>query len=174
MSLPTATAWRSPGRTMTLLLALLLATLAGCGFHLRGQGPALAGLPSPLAVTGLSPFAPLMRELREQLKLATVTVVDEPAQAAATLALSGARSDTRLLSVNSRNKAVEYVLEQSVDFTLLGADGTPILPRQTVEIRRIQYRPEGAILGSDNETELLREEMNRELVAQLLRRMAAR
>jgi LPS-assembly lipoprotein len=160
-------------RAATLVLLVLL--LAGCGFQLRGQGVDLGGsLPAPVAITGLPPYGPLRREIGLQLEGAGVRLTDDAAGAAAILAVSGRRSDTRLLSVNSRNKAVEYVLEEAAEFTLRAAGGETLVEPQSIQVRRIQYRPEDAILGSDNEAELLREDMRRDLAAQMLRRLAAR
>lgn len=165
---------RHAAASALLLWILAGALLGGCGFQLRGQGIDPATLPSPIAIVGLGPFTDLRREIEDQLRQAGVEVSATATAATTVLNVSGWRSDTRLLSVNSRNKAVEFVLEESADFSLQGGDGRVLLPSQSLQVRRIQYRPENAILGSDNESEQLRRDMRRDLVAQMLRRIAAR
>lgn len=155
-----------------LLLAILL-QLGGCGFQPRGQAADLSGVPSPLHISGLRPFAPLNRELQRQLQLAGVTHASDAAGSAATLRVSRHTSNARVLSVDASNKAVEYELEESVRFTLLGGDGRPLTEEQTVRVLRVQFRPRETILGSEREGELLREDMRRELAGRLLQRLAA-
>ena len=79
-----------------------------------------------------------------------------------------------MLSVNSRNKAVEYELEESAEFALYQAGGSELTPPQTVRILRILLRPTDAILGANREEELLRGDMRRELAERIVRRVAAR
>lgn len=159
-----------------LTLVLLVLAVSACGFHLRGQGETFkaSNIPNPLHISGLPTDSALLRELSGQFESAGVRIVDDPAASAATLRLSEYRSASRLLSVDSRNKAVEYELVESVAFSVADTAGVESIGRQRVAVTRIQYRPEGAVLGSDNEAELLRNDMRRDVVTQILIRLAAR
>jgi LPS-assembly lipoprotein len=159
-----------------LAIVLLALGVAACGFHLRGQGETFkaADIPNPLHITGLPADSALLRELSAQFELAGVRILNDPAGSAAVLRLGNPRSGSRLLSVDSRNKAVEYELLEAVTFSLATAEGIQTRSPQTVSVTRIQYRPEGAVLGSDNEAELLRGDMRRDLATQILIRLAAR
>ena len=44
---------------------------------------------------------------------------------------------------------------------------------QRVTVLRIQYRPELAVLGSDREAELLRQDMREELAGRIIQRLSA-
>ena len=154
-----------------LALALLVA-LGGCGFQPRGQAPGLSGLPSPLHLAGVASNTALYRELSLQLHTAGVTLLPQAEGAAAVLQLSERGSSSRVLSLDSRNRAVEFVLEESVRFVLRRA-GTAPAPAQSVRSERILYQPADAILSSSRETVLLRAEMQRELATQIMRRLAA-
>ena len=156
-------------------VAMLLAlSTAGCGFQPRGQATSLAGLPSPLHVSGVDPYSTLRRELEQQLRIAGVQLSAGAADSAAVLHVSNWTSDARLLSVNSRNKAVEYELEESARFRLRANDGRELVAEQVVRVVRIQYRPEVAVLGSEKEAELLRKDMRKDLAGRIVRRLAAR
>lgn len=156
-----------------LLLLLAALGIAGCGFQPRGQTLALGGIPSPLHVTGLTAYSPLQRELASQLDAAGASLSETAAGAAAVLRISDARSGSRVLSVNSRNKAVEFELEESATFSLRAADGRELATEQTVRTLRILFQPEDAVLGSSREAELLRGDMRRQLVESIIRRLAA-
>ncbi|MCB1787805.1 MAG: hypothetical protein H6953_07050 [Chromatiaceae bacterium] len=152
-------------------LGLLLAT-SGCGFQLRGQA-GTNGVPDPLYISGISPITDLHRELRRQMDAAGIALADSAAAAQASLVINAWERDARVLSVDSRNKAVEYELEEIVVFTLRGHDGDEWLPATTERVVRIQYRPPTSVLGSARESELQRQDMLSELVTRILRRAAA-
>jgi outer membrane lipopolysaccharide assembly protein LptE/RlpB len=166
------------GRLLTLLLVLTTALLGqACGFAPRGQQAALSvdAIPRPLLLSGLALDSPLRRELARQLRQSEVALTEVAAEAAAVLRLSEPLSASRLLSVDSRNKAVEYELTESVVVALLPADGAePLLPPQRLAVTRIQYRPGDAILAGANEADILRAAMRRDLAGHILARLAAR
>lgn len=162
-----------PWRTLVLLVVLLI---GGCGFHLRGEAPQLDpdNIPSPLQVSGLGLDSALRSAVVAQLRQAGVTIATSAADAAATLHLREPLSGTRLLSVDGRNKAVEYELAESVSMALVSNNGGTLLEPRRISVTRIQYRPEDAILAGANEAELLRGDMRRDLANRILNRLAAR
>jgi len=159
--------------TVWLSAALLSLLVGGCGFQPRGQAPDAAGLPSPVFIAGISPYSELARELRHQLELARVDVAPSAVEGAAVLRIVRWGRDTSLLSVDSRNRAVEYELEESAVFSLHAHDGSELVGEQGIQVSRIQYVPETVVLGSSREAELLRGDMRRELAERIVRRLAA-
>jgi LPS-assembly lipoprotein len=156
-----------------LSLAFLLFNLAGCGFQPRGHAVTLTGVPSPVYVAGIASYTELSRELRLQLTRAGVEIAPSAAESASVLRVSGVNSKARVLSVNSRNKAVEYELEESASFALRTRDGQQLVEPQRVSVLRIQYRPEVGVLGSDREGKLMRRDMRRDVAGRIVRRLAA-
>lgn len=154
----------------TLLLSVLLTT--ACGFQLRGQNLDISRLQGPVEIIGVDRLSRLGRELRIQLETVGTTVA-EPGQPGVTqLTISGLRSDSIVLSLDSRNKAVEFELIEAASFQFKGlGDTEPTAPRSIV-VRRTQYQPEGAVLGSSRETEFLREDMRRELAERIVQQAA--
>ena len=156
-----------------LLPLLLLLTLAGCGFHLRGQAGGLERLPQPLYVAGIDPYSPLGRELRQQLRLAGATLTDDAGQAAAILRIGRVHEARRLLSVDARNREAESELEESLRFSLQLPGQGRRAPAQTVRVVRTLFRPQGQVLSREREAETVRADMHRQLAGQLIQRLAA-
>ncbi len=164
---------------MTLVLrmtALLLAAsflLTSCGFQPRGQAHPIDGIPGPIYIIGEQPYSDIYRELKRQLGIAGVSVVTDAQSSQTTLRIIDWDHDRRVLSLNSRNKVVEYELEETVRFSMRTTDGDELVPPQKIRVVRIQFNPQDAVLGAGREGELLREDMLRELVERMLGRLAA-
>lgn len=156
-----------------LLLVSAVVSIGGCGFQPRGHSAANGDIPSPIVIRGIAEFTDLYRELSVQLKTADIELAPPDTKGVPELRIYGVKRDTRLLSVNSRNKAVEFELIEGATFTLRSADGRQLVPPQKLKVIRIQYRPEIAVLGSNREAELLRKDMREELAGRIIRRLAA-
>ncbi len=156
-----------------ILSLLLLGLLSGCGFQLRGQVAKLQGLSQPLFISGVAPDSPLDRELRQQLRQAGATLTGDAAQAGATLKISQARSDERVLGLDSRNRATEYELEESLHFSLREQGQGERIPDQGLRVTRTLFAPQSQVLARQQEAQTLRGDMRRELVNLLIRRLAA-
>jgi LPS-assembly lipoprotein len=154
------------------VLVLLYLTASGCGFQPRGHAVALSTVPGPVFIAGIASYSDLYRALKLQLDLAGVEIAPSAADSASVLRISGVRSAAEVVAFNSRNKAIEYELEESAFFSLHAADGRQLVENQRIQVLRIQYRPEVGVLGSDREGELLREDMRKEIAERIVRRLA--
>jgi LPS-assembly lipoprotein len=149
--------------------ALLLLLLAGCGFALRGS----ADLPEALRtleVAAVDENGELLQEVRRALRNSGVTIVatDSPYR----LGIGRESTEERIVSVNSNARAGEYELEMHLPFQL-SHGGTPLLGPETLSLSRVYLTdPENAV-GKEEEAELIRSELRRELAQQLLRRLQA-
>lgn len=158
--------------TRLALSLLLLALLTGCGFQLRGQVMQLSGLQQPLLVAGVTPDSPLGRELRDQLLQAGTQLTEDAAQAGATLRITHVHSGDRILGLDSRNRATEYELVESLRFRLLERQAGERMSEQQLRVTRTLFLPQTRVLAGQAEAETLREDMRRELVNRLIRRLA--
>ena len=154
-------------------LSLILAVMcSGCGFQLRGQATRLVNLGGPLQLAGLAIQDPLYTELRQALNVAGAEVGSDPG-GTAVLRISDRQSTRRVLSVDTRNKALEYELEESFVFSVHGADGSEWVPEQRLRALRVIFNPEDEVLGRNREEDLLRGDMRRDLANRLAERLAA-
>lgn len=152
------------------LAICLLLTLAACGFTLRGS----ADLPPQLQTLLLESNngnSDIIREMRRALGASGVSVLDTPPdEGVYRLGLGQEQVQERVLSVNSNARAGEYELSMSVAFQLRN-NSEFIIPQETLVIDRVYLAdPENAVAKSE-EAELIRTEMRRELVNQVLRRL---
>lgn len=143
--------------------------MLGCGFTLRGS----ATLPPALQTLVLeSPDGnpDILREMRRALVASNVTLADTPGAGIYRLVVRETDSTERVLSVNANARAGEYELQVSTTFMLRGAEGIVIGP-ETVTIERVYLADPNRAVAKQEERDLIEEEMRRELVNLILRRL---
>lgn len=154
---------------LSLLLVLLL---VGCGFQPRGVvGIAAAYQPVGLAA---DPYAPLTAELRQQLQASGVEVTVELTQAQTLIRLLEGRCDRRILTTSGSGKALEFELSCLLRYDVVNPQGASLVPAQALRLRRDYLNQADSVLGVADEEAILRQEMQRELLQQLVRQLAAR
>ena len=156
-----------------LLLALASAgsglALAGCGFDLRQ--PARVSF-SSIALVGFARRSPLADELKRQLQK-QVPVLDAPDKADVVLQ---ALDDVREKSVVASTAAAqvrELQLRLKFNFRARTPSGRELIPRAELLVSRDLSYSETAALAKEHEEEELYREMQSDIVAQVLRRLAA-
>lgn len=154
------------GKLLVLFAAM---AMAGCGFQLRGSVD-LPGLET-VRVTGAG--ATMREELAVFLREGGVKVTDEATRDAdAELSLTDEQMKRRVLSIDPRTgKPREYELAYSVNFQLVDAKGTALVRRQTVRLVRDFVFDVDAVIGKSREEGVLRTEMRRDAVQQIIRRL---
>ena len=154
-------------------LACLLAVfscLMSCGFQLKGTGSSesmgLQGL--ELRLVSVQPRSDLTREVSRELSNAGAVLTDAT-DPALQLTLQAEQFSQRNVSLTAQARAAELELTLSVDFVLEQAEQDPTDARATVS-RQMLNDPRN-IVGKTEELRLLREEMRRDLAAQIVRRI---
>lgn len=153
-------------------MALLAGTLSACGFQLRGT----ANLPPEMATTHVQvadDTTAFIRELTLLLRANQVRLVDAPRPDAATLLVSRQRLNRRPLTVSGDARVREFELVFELEFSLLDGAGEEIIGREALRLIRDFRFDEQEILAATREEELLREELRRNMAAQLIRRLEA-
>ena len=150
-----------------LLLLLLLSLLAGCGFHLRGSD-ALARH-APLYLEGIDRYNPLARRLQSALTASGIEVVESRQSAKAVLKIRDLGENQRVITVDSRGKATEYMLIRKVMVSLAAPDGNELVGEQEVGVRRSWVEVGKTGLAGRREAAELRVEMLEELSMSILR-----
>ncbi len=158
-------------RSLWTLCALLVATLAvgGCGFALRGSAALPAEL-QPLALLNVDNGTPLGQELLRALVSNGVELATQASGASYQLEVGNEAAAERALSVNANARAGEYELTMSVPWQLRrGAD--VVLGPETLSLGKVYLADPDNAIAKNEEAELIRAEMRRELALQLLRRL---
>lgn len=152
-----------------LLLLVLLCSLAGCGFQLRGQ----AHLPEILQPSQIETDASiernsaLIRRLRELLNLNGIELNDT---ANTRIILRDASLLRRTLATGSRGDLQEYTLTYRLTVQVLH-DETVLLPTTVLSASRNLLYRETEVLGQLEGERLAREELVREIASAILRRL---
>lgn len=159
----------------SLLVALGALFLTACGFHLRGA----ADLPpniSPLTISGLPVQDSMRRELEQLIGGNGAVAVQEGAEGArSVLRILKREPKKRVLSVDNRGKVVEYEISETVEFDLTEPGGKLLVERQKVSMVRAYTNTEQEqVLGKQQEEELIRDDIRRDLAAQVVRRLQAK
>lgn len=155
-------------RFLTVAFALML---AGCGFQLRQQ----IVLPTALAtvrVETVDPYSPLQRNLEQALRQAGARIAAS-AEGNAVLRVLASRIDRVPLSVGDTGRVQEYLLRYVVELELVDAAGKVVLPRQSVELERDYTFDTQQAFGTPGEEELVKAELERDMVQTILRRVGA-
>lgn len=152
------------------LIAASSALLAGCGFELR-QAPPLAF--RSMALVGFAPGSPLGATLRRGLERAGVELRDNPAQAQTVFdALADSREKTVAAST-AVGQVRELQLRVRLRFRVATPTGKLLLPASDLLLTRDMSYSETAALAKAQEEVLLYRAMEDDIVAQVLRRLAA-
>ena len=152
-------------------LVLLAVLLSACGFHLREEVRLPAGM-QRLSLEGADSLSPLGRDLRKALTRSGAQVV-EGGERSAKLRIAANQFHTDVLSVGGNARANEYTIRYHVEFDVVSATGTSLLPVQTIELSRDFTFDASQALGIAAEQDLLTDELQREMVQAILRKLEA-
>jgi len=157
-------------RMQWLFLFVILVVLQACGFQLRGEAALPAGA-TVLAVDAVDPDSPLKRDLEAALKRAGADVRASTGAGVATLKLPVMRLGTEPVTIGKNARVKEYRVYFRVELEVLAADGRVMLARTPLELTRDYTFDEQQALGAEVEQEVIRKELQRDMVQQVLRRV---
>lgn len=152
------------------LLSAASAALAGCGFELR-QAPALPF--RSIALVGFAPDSRLRAALQRGLERAGVTLQDRPAQAETVFDALGDARERTVAASTAAGQVRELQLRVRLRFRVATPSGRLLLPAADLLLSRDMSYSETAALGKQQEEALLFSAMEEDIVAQVLRRLAA-
>jgi LPS-assembly lipoprotein len=148
----------------------VLLALSACGFTLQG----VATYPPELEAVHLDmPDAnsDLAFQLRRTLAAAEVTLAGDPAQATATVKVASERYGRRVKSVSAQNRPTEFEVYYEVEY-LVTTPSSTLVPRQALARSRIFPYNEREVLGKQQEEDLLRDALARDIAGVITRRLA--
>lgn len=158
-------------RVAWLTLTLLLLTLSGCGFHLRG-GIEIPPTLNPLYLQS-APGSPVRRAIEELLTGSGVRLTASPAEARLILRLLSEGRSARVAAVDANSKILAYELHYLVSFDAIGADGAPLVAPQTIDLMRNFDNPDIEVLGKRLEEELIYRDFAADAADRILMRLRA-
>jgi LPS-assembly lipoprotein len=153
------------------MILLGACALSACGFRLAGSDP----LPAVMARPYLSlkdPYTDFSREFEHQLKSSGATPQIARQGATATVEVTKDLVEQRTLAVSAKNIPTEYELTYTVTFSVRGGDKELLAP-QTISLAKDYSFEENVLLAKEHEADILRQQMARDLVSIVMRRLAS-
>ena len=154
-------------------VVLLLATVAGCGFQLRGTGGGSA-LPDEwrsMHLISQNPNGELSRIVHSTFSASGVTWTGR-ADANYVLRIGPEDFSQRNLSVNAQARAAEFDLQMRVDFVVFDNAGKVVMERSTAAVNKQMENDPQNVVGKAEEVRVLQGELRNELASQVLRRIS--
>lgn len=150
-----------------LFVCLLVASLAACGFKLRGPQT------FPFDTIAVPGSTALRVEIKRAIEShSNASVVENVKEADAVLEISREATEKVILSLTTEGRVREYQLRYLVRYRVARNEGGVYVPPSTILLTRdITFNDE--ILAKETEEEQLYKEMRSDFVQQLMRRMAA-
>ena len=153
---------------LIFLVCLCGTALVGCGFHPRAELAIPADL-GPVKVVASDPYSPLADSLSRALTRAHAQAATPADAQVATLHVASEVWNEGPLSVDSFAHVREYVITYTVKFSFVAADNTDIAPLQEIKLQRDYTYDDSHALGASEEQSTIREEMQRDMAASIMR-----
>ncbi len=158
-----------------LTLCTLLAVTSACGFSMRGSDSLSANFDN-LQFYSEQSNSDFSRLLQRSLIDADLNLIEvDPEDADPGSPLFGIASEqlvSRPVTINSRARAAQIELRLSVIIGLMDGE-QPIIAPETLFVERTYFQDVENISGNQEEAEIIAQELRRELVDQIMRRLAA-
>ncbi|MEE8321494.1 MAG: LPS assembly lipoprotein LptE [Gammaproteobacteria bacterium] len=154
------------------LLVVLSICVSACGFHLRGSE--IGELDVSSIHVQSHGAAKLASIVKTQLQIVGIETVDKATEAEYVLQLKNESFTRNVLSVSPRTgKVEEFELVYTAQMAVSQADGTPVMPGDSIRVVRDYTFDEDAVLGKFTEERILQEDLTRRAASQVLRRLQA-
>jgi LPS-assembly lipoprotein len=161
-----------------VLLALVTLLLAGCGFKMQGVTP----MPfDSLAIT-IPQNSQFGADVRRAIRAASpdIVIIESSAAQSGVKTVPQARLEqvseirnSRIVSLNARGKPEEFELTLVYTFRLVNAKNQIILPDTTLSAARAMPFDERVVQAKEGEAVTLYRDMQKSLVARMMRRLTA-
>lgn len=152
------------------MTVLVCASVAGCGFHLRGE----AELPFDTLYIQTAGNTLLGTELKRAITAGSKTqVVDKATDAKAVLQVIGEAPEKVILSLSSAGRVSEYTLRYRLVFKVHDGKGHDIIPQSEIVLTRELTYSDTQVLAKEIEEQTLYKDMRHDMALQVMRRLAA-
>ena len=156
-----------------ILFGLVLSFLIGCGFQLRGiERPEALSFDS-IYIDGSDVDSDIHRILEEKFKRSNVQVSVKSSAAKYTVFIADERNSRRAIAHSSGQIISEFGITQEINFHLVDNKENVLIIEEQVSSERFYTFNDQILDTSFQEERLLREEMQKDIIEQIFRRINA-
>jgi len=152
----------------TWFLAIIIASLTGCGFHMSG----LAELPFKSIYIQGNTLA-ISKKLKKSFHTNGVTILESADNADLLLELMSEENEKRILSISGKGVVNEYEIFYRVHYRTKHIEDPTWSQVNTIETRRDYSYNDADLLAKQLEEKKLNESMQNDAISSLMRRLAA-
>jgi LPS-assembly lipoprotein len=151
--------------------ALAVSAMSGCGFELRR--PQTLNFRT-IQLTGFRSNSFFEKELRRNIaQTPSTTVVDSAAQAEVILQAQSDQRAKKVVASSSAGQVRQFNLRAEFTFAVRTPAGKVMIPTAELALERDMSYTESTALAKESEEDLIFRELQKELVLQVMRRLAA-
>lgn len=150
----------------TIVAALCITLLAGCGFHLR-QSIDLPTSVQPLALAMDEQHSPLAEALRHRLSINGVKLAKNDI-AAYLLKVNNEEASDRTRSLDAFARVAEREFFHRADLSLTAKDGTRLFGPVTLQTSQIVVNDPSDPVSEQSEADLVRNELAQDLAREII------
>ncbi len=159
-----------PKKWLLINLAWVFLTLSACGWQLRSN-PLLTHQLGTVHISHPQSQISLAVELRRALKANNIELVDAADKADYHIKLLDAEKSRRISALNPNARAAQYQISQKVDYLVVDAQGDQVISPTTASAETTYNFNELDVLAAQSEETLLHNNLRKEIVRQILRRL---
>ena len=157
----------------SIVIALCLLLLSGCGFKLRGAQK-FPPQYQYAQIQGTAEFSPLSSTLKQYLGSANIKPAVSATAADLILIVRRDEFTRRVLSVNTGGAANEYEIRYNLEMDAKDSQGKTLVDGMKVSlVRTYSFDPNNVLAKTDEET-VIRNQMRQLAVQQVLRQLSVR
>lgn len=149
-------------------LAVILLTLSACGFKPSNVLP-ISDVLVPFRVSSSDPYSSLSDNIERALTASGASLAKE-GEPSISIVISREVSETGPLALNQFAQVTEYETRYKATYSLIDESGQVLVDKQDVEFRRVYTYDVNSSEGSPAQLELLKREMQAEMIRAILRR----
>lgn len=153
------------------LIAVLGASLVGCGFHLEGRTPLPESMKSAY-VQATDMQTDFAQSLRKALLTSGARPPADKRSASSSVNIIKDEVVRRTLSVSAKNKPNEYEITYNVRFSVTSGDQELLAPQDISATRSYSF-DETRLLAKEHEEAILRQAMAHDLADRVIRQLSS-
>ena len=151
-------------KSVIVLIALLL---SACGYHFRGAFELPVSMKNIFLDGG---SAQLQAQFKKAMDLSSIPIAASAEAAGIVIRIFDENSQRRVLSLAATGVANDFELGYRMEYEIVDAKDKVLMGRQPLEIKRVYYNDQMALIAKESEETIIKNEMYLQAVRTIVNR----